>query len=192
MKIIQIWQNGGQLFSNIADWCHILSLTCSKGCQRLGSLRHIPVQGMTKLNNLHFLPLEVVSRYRDPQLQVSENYPYLFNLAKPLVCVLASLRHIKTLPVQAMTKLKKKFTHSKLCLATANHNFKGVKITHFCLVWPNYSIWISTNLKLFLADAINNFKWVKIIQIWQNRGQLFSNIADWCHILSLTCSKGCT
>ena len=34
--------------------------------------------------------------------------------------------------------------------------------------------------------------WVKIIQIWQNGGHLFSNIADWCHILSLTCSKGGT
>ena len=27
-----------------------------------------------KLNNLNFHPLEVVSRYRDPQLQVGENY----------------------------------------------------------------------------------------------------------------------
>ena len=30
---------------------------------------------------------------------------------------------------------------------------------------------------LCLADAIHNFKWVKIIKIWQNGGQLFSNIA---------------
>ena len=30
--------------------------------------------------NLNFQPLEVVSRYRDPQLQVVENYSYLFNL----------------------------------------------------------------------------------------------------------------
>ena len=43
------------------------------------------------------------------------------------------------------------------------------------------------HLKLCLADAIHNFKWVKIIQIRQNGGQLFfSNIADWCHILSLS------
>ena len=42
-------------------------------------------------------------------------------------------------------------------------------------------------MKLCLADAIHNFKWVKIIQIWQNGGQLFSNIADLCHMLSLTC-----
>ena len=47
-------------------------------------------------------------------------------------------------------------------------------------------------LKLCLADAIHNFKWVKIIQIWQNGGQLFSNIADWCQILSLTCLRGGT
>ena len=29
---------------------------------------------------LNFRPLEVVSRYRDPQLQVGENYSYLFSL----------------------------------------------------------------------------------------------------------------
>ena len=29
---------------------------------------------------LNFQPLEVVSRYRDTQLQVVENYSYLFNL----------------------------------------------------------------------------------------------------------------
>ena len=34
----------------------------------------------TNLNNLNFHPHEVVSRYRDPQLQVGENYSYLPNL----------------------------------------------------------------------------------------------------------------
>ena len=29
---------------------------------------------------LNFLPLEIVSRYRDPQLQVGEKYSFLFNL----------------------------------------------------------------------------------------------------------------
>ena len=33
-----------------------------------------------KLIYLDFHPLEVVSRYRDPQPQVVENYSYLFNL----------------------------------------------------------------------------------------------------------------
>ena len=56
----------------------------------------------------------------------------------------------------------------------------------------NYSIWIFTHSKLYLADAIHNFQWVKIIQIGQNGGQLFSNIADWCHLLSVTCLKGGT
>ena len=34
-----------------------------------------------KLIYLNFHPLEVVSRYRDPQLQVAEKYTYLFNLS---------------------------------------------------------------------------------------------------------------
>ena len=33
-----------------------------------------------KLVYLNFQPLEVVSRYRDPQPQVVENYSYLINL----------------------------------------------------------------------------------------------------------------
>ena len=37
------------------------------------------------LNNLNFDPLEVVSRYRDPQLQVGRNYSYVFNLG-PNIC----------------------------------------------------------------------------------------------------------
>ena len=32
-----------------------------------------------KLIYLNFHPLEVVSRYRDPQLRVGEKYSYLFN-----------------------------------------------------------------------------------------------------------------
>ena len=31
VKIIQIWQNGGQLFSNSADLCHILYWHVQKG-----------------------------------------------------------------------------------------------------------------------------------------------------------------
>ena len=33
-----------------------------------------------KLIYLNFRQIKVVSRYRDPQLQVAENYSYLFNL----------------------------------------------------------------------------------------------------------------
>ena len=38
-----------------------------------------------KFYNLNFQPLEVVSHYRDPQLQVNANYSYLFN-PKPNIC----------------------------------------------------------------------------------------------------------
>ena len=33
-----------------------------------------------KINNFNFHPFQVVSRYRDPQLEMGENYSYLFNL----------------------------------------------------------------------------------------------------------------
>ena len=36
----------------------------------------------TKLNNFNFHPLEDVSRYRNPQLQVGENYSYVFDLRR--------------------------------------------------------------------------------------------------------------
>ena len=46
------------------------------------TLRSLTLKGpeSAKLDNLGFRPLEVLSHYRDPQLQVGENYSYLFNL----------------------------------------------------------------------------------------------------------------
>ena len=35
---------------------------------------------LAKLNNLNVHPLEVVSHYRNPELQVAENYYYLYNM----------------------------------------------------------------------------------------------------------------
>ena len=35
-----------------------------------------------KVSGLNFQQLEAVSRYRDPQLQVVENYSYLFDLGQ--------------------------------------------------------------------------------------------------------------
>ena len=37
------------------------------------------------LDEINFHPFEVVGRYSDPQLQVGENYSYLFNL-RPNIC----------------------------------------------------------------------------------------------------------
>ena len=44
-----------------------------------------------KLSHLNFHPLEVVSRYRDPQLQVGENYSYLIDL-RPILMFKHSFR----------------------------------------------------------------------------------------------------
>ena len=40
-----------------------------------------------KLFNSNCHPLDVVSRYRDTQHQVGDNYAYLFNLG-PIVCII--------------------------------------------------------------------------------------------------------
>ena len=45
----------------------------------------LPYPYPAKLIYLNFQPLEVVSRYRDTQPQVVENYSYLFNL-RPNIC----------------------------------------------------------------------------------------------------------
>ena len=46
-------------------------------CRREMSGNHYPV----RVIYLNFKPREVVSCYRDPQLQVAENYSYLFDLS---------------------------------------------------------------------------------------------------------------
>ena len=53
-------------------------------CGFLWHTRHINPYPAKKIY-LTFHPLEVVSRYRDPQLQVGENYAYVFIL-KSNVC----------------------------------------------------------------------------------------------------------
>ena len=50
-----------------------------------------------KLFNLNFHPLEVVSRWRDPQLQVSENYSDLTKYGGQLFSNIADRCHILSL-----------------------------------------------------------------------------------------------
>ena len=45
-------------------------------CSSIVNINPCPAE----LNNLYFHPLEVVSRYHDPQPQVGKNYSYVFNL----------------------------------------------------------------------------------------------------------------
>ena len=77
--------------------------------------------------------------------------------------------------------IKAAFSNKKNCGSkkrTERWNVNWIKGEPLTLKPPNYSIWIFTH-----------FKWVKIIQIWQNGGQFVSNLAGWCHILSLTYLK---
>ena len=67
-------------------------------------------------------------------------------------------------------------------------SFKVYDVMHYPLTAKLFNLNFHP-LEVVSRDAIHNFKWVKIIQIWQNGGQLFSNLADWCHILSLTYLK---
>ena len=48
----------------------------------------------TKLNNLNFYPLEVVTRYREPQLQVGENYANLYNLNQNIYQSIFFIAHL--------------------------------------------------------------------------------------------------
>ena len=89
--------------------------------------------------------LEVLSRYRDPQLQVGENYwymrptsfqSYISNFSPTWSCVSlprpTTLSGWKLLIYEAYlipVIYQWFFTHLKLCLATETHNFKLVKIT---------------------------------------------------------------
>ena len=72
----------------------------------------------------------------------------------------------------------------KLCVATATHNFKWVKITHICSFWDktfaNLDFWMSLVLfpvamieptlfeSIFPANAISSFKWLKILLVMKN------------------------
>ena len=46
-------------------------------------INHYP----TELNTLNFHPFEVVSLYREPQLQLGENYSYLFSSRPNIWCL---------------------------------------------------------------------------------------------------------
>ena len=71
-------------------------------------------------------------RYRDPQPQVVENYPYLFNLKSNIYKCWCLNSHF--IPIIG-DLIKKKFNHLRLWLNTAIHNLKWLKVIHICLIW---------------------------------------------------------
>ena len=80
--VIQHWIWWTRVTSTI-NWWNLNSVNSTSAGWRLPTLLrwHLHLNPWsTKRRNLHFQPLEVVSRYRDPQLQVTENVCYLWNL----------------------------------------------------------------------------------------------------------------
>ena len=77
--------------SMIADFTHLQISSLGSVYHRITLYTHFLIvvarlnPQSAKLHKLNFQPLEVVSRYRDPQLQVGENYSYLFNW-RPNIC----------------------------------------------------------------------------------------------------------
>ena len=64
----------------------------------------MPTPLSATLWNLNFHPLETVDRYRDPQLQVGENYSLLYNFKSEHMPV---LEIISLLILRAWKKIKK-------------------------------------------------------------------------------------
>ena len=82
---------GGTVWNDNAKTCDWTSDTCSES----GKNNYVSLVNPcpAKLNNLNFHPLEVVYRYRDPQLQVAKNYSYLFHLSINICKYLCLDRH---------------------------------------------------------------------------------------------------
>ena len=63
-------------------------------------------------------------------------------------------------PVSEPLNLKKNPPTWKLCLATATHNFKWVKITHICLIWKQtFALFDVVHICL----AKFNDKWIVVL-----------------------------
>ena len=55
-----------------------------------------------RLIYLNFHPLEDVSRYRDPQLQVGENYSYLFNFRRNIKYANIDVKTLISIPISVI------------------------------------------------------------------------------------------
>ena len=61
-----------------ATYLYNFEMDSSSKCDQLPEAR--PTKCLNEPSYSEFHPLEVVSRYRDPHLQVGENYMYLYRL----------------------------------------------------------------------------------------------------------------
>ena len=76
-----------------------------------------------KLNNLNFHPRQVASRYREPQIQVAENYSYLFNLDTNFSNIFCNIYFV--LIFKLLTHVSKQLTHVSLGYERDGHTFKS-------------------------------------------------------------------
>ena len=73
----------GQLYRKLSAICDMTKITLNHNniiIHQARCMRPIFSLYPAKLNNLNFHPLEVVDRGSETQLQMGENYTYLFNL----------------------------------------------------------------------------------------------------------------
>ena len=78
------------------------------------------------------------------------------------IIAIACWKYQHTMLNPLSVKLSEIFTHLKLCLATAIHNFKWVKIYHSCLIWDQTSAWLTSSVRgpsLSVGLKTFVFKW---------------------------------
>ena len=76
-----------EIFMRIYLYFHITSTMLNNRFIRFNQLP-------AKLPYLNCHPLEMVSRYREPQLQVGKKYSYLFNLSKKMLIMMLPITAI--------------------------------------------------------------------------------------------------
>ena len=162
----------------------------------------------SKLFNSNFHPLEVVCPWRDPQLQVSENYSHLTKWKwnesgfRPPLCTYrlnwarrtswgwwddwddtvlqtqdSKFEPWRSEAEHATSRSRRLPTILTFTRGWGRNNFVSFKPPRPGTE-PRTLAWKAAVLTTTLGPPP-----------WQNGGQLFSNLADWCHILSLTYLK---
>ena len=144
---------------------------------------------------LFFLCL-FITLYQKCVLFISD---YTFNYSVNMIVIVNMIVMSKGYERLLLTNTAVNTTNGPVSLMLCHHSKHKTLIRcwynvgHCCRRWNNIEITRGQCLLVspLIVPCIYH-KWVKIIQIWQNGGQLFLNLAGWCHILSLTYLKCCT
>ena len=135
-------------------WLSLLSQAMHANACRCQHVLWVPIT--TKLFYLNFHPLEVVSRWRDPQLQVSENYSDLtkWRSTNFKSCWLMSLfifNRFKSCYVMCYKKCKKRILTARAV--------KGLTTANIIMIWWIFSkrvlCWSDYNNACGFTDALD-------------------------------------